>query len=197
MEGGIVTWIHRDLGAVKSEVQLQRILLRLFQSGLAKYAQIRHGPIEYGKDIAVLVYENGNHILKLYQVKCGDINKKIWRDCQSELEEATLVPLASIQLPISPDSVEVILITNGHANPHVEPVMAGWMGRQREQGRNVTFMHLDSVVDWITQHKLTSELRLALAENGAKQPEKKKKRRSRKPTARLRRVRKVRPKQKK
>jgi hypothetical protein len=165
--GHIRTWMHTSVGQIRIETHLQKLLLRLLQAGLPKYAQIRHGPIEYGKDLAVLVAEQGRNVLRLYQVKCGDINKKVWRDCQHELEEAFLVPLKSPQLPVLPDVVEVVLITNGHANPHVEPVIEGWLKEQKLQGRSVTFMHLDSIVDWVVESHLTSELRSVLEESKA------------------------------
>jgi hypothetical protein len=49
------TWIHRTLAAIKDEAKLRKIVLRLVQADLPRYAQIRHGPLEYGKDIAARV----------------------------------------------------------------------------------------------------------------------------------------------
>ena len=163
--GPIRTWMHRALESIQDEKKFRRVLLRLLQAGLPLYAQLRHGPIEYGKDLATLVEHNGTAILRLYQVKCGEIDKKKWRESEDELKEMFLVPLESFQLPVVPARVEYLLITNGHANPYVEPVMQAWFREQHEQGhRDVQFMHLDSLVDWITKSKLTSELKIALAE---------------------------------
>jgi hypothetical protein len=143
------------------------LLLRLLQSGLPLYAQVRHGPIEYGKDIAVLLDVDGFTVLRHYQVKCGDINARKWRESKAEMEEMFLVPLNSFQLPLAPQRIEGVLVTNGHANPFVEPVMAAWFSAQHEEhGRPVKFMHLDSLVDWIAEHRLFSELRVALQEQG-------------------------------
>jgi hypothetical protein len=60
-------------------------------------------------------------------------------------------------------------VTNGHANPHVEPRMTGWFKEQQEtHGRCVTFMHLDGLVDWVVENRLVNELRAALQEEGVK-----------------------------
>jgi hypothetical protein len=161
------TWIHRSLESVDDEATFRILLLRLLQAGLPRYAQIRHGPLEYGKDISVLLDERDRLILLHYQVKCGDINTAKWRECKDEMEELFQVPLASFQLPGTPDEVRGILLTNGHANAYVEPVMDGWLREQRgAHGRAVEFMHLDGLVEWINEHRLANDLRLALRELG-------------------------------
>jgi hypothetical protein len=106
-------------------------------------------------------------VLRHYQVKCGDIDKRKWRESKDEIEEMFLVPLNSFQLPAVPQRVEGVLVTNGHANPYVEPVIDGWLQMQREDhGRFVEFMHLDGLVDWIVEHRLVNELKRALQEQG-------------------------------
>jgi hypothetical protein len=165
--GPVRSWMHRAFESITDEAVLRRVLLRLLQHGLPLYAQIRHGPIEYGKDIAVLLNEHGEVILRLYQVKCGDITKTKWRESKDELEEIFSVPLSTCQLPFPPQRVEAILITNGHANPYVEPVMQGWFREQAEHfKRHLQFMHLDLLVDWIVQSRLINELRVALVQEG-------------------------------
>jgi hypothetical protein len=83
------------------------------------------------------------------------------------METMFQVPLTSFQLPIVPQRIEGILITNGHANPYIEPVIDGWLQEQREtHKRLVEFMHLDALVDWITKGRLVNELRAALREHG-------------------------------
>src|SRR6266849_8085617 len=52
LEGPVRTWAHRALGSIDNEAVLRRVLLRLLQGTLPRYAQIRHGPIKYGEDIA-------------------------------------------------------------------------------------------------------------------------------------------------
>ncbi|HEV2549970.1 MAG TPA: hypothetical protein VGU20_21850 [Stellaceae bacterium] len=83
------------------------------------------------------------------------------------MEEIFQVPLASFQLPGIPGEVQGILVTNGHANTYVEPVIDGWILEQRgKHGRTVDFMHLDNLIGWINEHRLANELRLALKELG-------------------------------
>lgn len=163
--GPITTWMHRELESIHDEAKLRAVLLRLLQAGLPLYVHLRHGPVEHGKDIVALVEDRGTVVLRHYQVKCGDIDTKKWRESKDELEEMFLVPLESLHLPLEPVRVEGILVTNGHANPFVAPVMDGWFRQQREQlGRVFEFIHLDRLVNWITESRLTGELRVALAE---------------------------------
>lgn len=162
------TWIHRTLESIKDENRhLQKIILRLVQASLPLYAQIRQGPLEYGKDIVVLLEREGQRVLRMYQVKCGDITMPKWREARNELEETFLVPLSNFQMPEEADTREAILICNGHASPHVEPVMEGWFEEQkRAYGRDIEFMHLDSLVNWIMRERLINEFKAALTEIG-------------------------------
>lgn len=136
--GPVRTWVHRALEAIHDESQLRRVLLRLIQASVPLYAQIRHGPIEYGKDIAVVFEKDSTRTLRFYQAKVGDITAPIWRNASHELEEMYLVPLASIQIPEPVAKREGILVCNGHANPFVEPIMGPWIDEQaRVHGRPV------------------------------------------------------------
>src|SRR5207302_10747303 len=71
--GQELTWIHRTLESIGDEAVLRRVLLRLLQASPPLYVQLRHGPIEYGKDIAVLIEDEGKVVLTMYAVKAGDI----------------------------------------------------------------------------------------------------------------------------
>jgi tetratricopeptide (TPR) repeat protein len=165
--GPVRTWMHRSLQAVTDESQLRAILLQLLQGRLPLYAQIRHGSIEYGKDIAELREHDGEVELRFYQVKCGNIKMGSWRECRAQLEEMFLVPISSLQLPAEPTQTIGTLVCNGHANPHVEPVMDGWIREQRQtHNRLIEFWHLDCLVAWITDNRLVNELKEALAEQG-------------------------------
>jgi hypothetical protein len=68
IEGTSRLWIYRTLESIRDEKKLRTILLRLFQNSVPKYAQIRHGPIEYGTDIAVVVGDKEQTLLCQYQV---------------------------------------------------------------------------------------------------------------------------------
>jgi hypothetical protein len=167
MQGFKISWIHRTLESISKEIVLQRLLFRLMQAQLPIYAQVRHGPIEYGKDIVALVEGDNGAVLKMYQVKAGHITKANWPKARDEVEEMFQVPLPSIQLPVEPSRLEGVLIFNGHLNPHVEPVVAGWKEEQaRDHKRSIEIMHIDSIVKWIINGALINELRCALAELG-------------------------------
>jgi hypothetical protein len=158
-------WMYRTIEAITDERTLQRLILRLMQGRLPLYAQVRHGPLEYGKDIAVLVEDNGATILQMYQVKVGNITVPVWRTSRGELEEIFQVELSNVQLSTEPDRREGILIFNGHLNPNVEEPVSGWLAEQRrDHGRSFVVMHLDLIVDWIVRKGLINELRYGLTE---------------------------------
>jgi hypothetical protein len=75
--------------------------------------------------------------------------------------------MPSVQLPCTPDSIEGILVCNGHANNIVEPAMEGWFEEQRhDHGRSFRFMHLDGLVSWIDSQRLYSTFRRSCSELG-------------------------------
>ena len=161
------SWIYNTIESINDESVLQQLILRIMQGRLPLYAQIRQGPIEYGKDIVVLVEENNEFILQMYQVKVGDISTSAWRIARAELEEMFLVDVPPVQLPAKPTRREGILIFNGHLNVYVEPVVDKWLAEQeRAYGRSFLIMHLDLIVDWIMRKGLLAELRRALEELG-------------------------------
>jgi hypothetical protein len=165
--GQELTWIHRTLESIGDEHVLRRVLLRLLQASPPLYVQLRHGPIEYGKDIAVLIEDEGEVVLTMYAVKAGDISKGAWPAAQQQLEEIFLVPMPDVQLPVAPTGREAVLAFNGHLNPYVEPVAQGWLHEQeRVHGRRIRIMHLDDLVSWIIDARLVNELRAACTEYG-------------------------------
>jgi hypothetical protein len=163
------TQIHRILESISDESVFRKLLMRLLQAAPSPpaYGHIRHGPLEHGKDVVVQVEEGGRQILRMYQAKCGDITTRVWREARAELEEVFDVPLPELQLRAEPDEREGILVCNGHANPHVEPLMSGWFERQRlDHRRTYRFMHLDDLVGWIDGQRLYGTFRSACAELG-------------------------------
>lgn len=117
------TLVHRMLEAIDDERILQRISLRLAQARLPRCAQVRHGPLEYGKDVVVLTEESGRRILRMYQLKVGDLDRPDWRAVQPQLEEMFLVPLKTINIDPPADEQIGVLVCNGHAGPSVDLVM--------------------------------------------------------------------------
>jgi hypothetical protein len=159
------SWMHRTIESISDERILQKLILRLLQGRLPLYAQIRHGPLEYGKDIVVLVEDNNDLVFQMYQVKAGDITVPVWRAARAELEEMFHVDVSSVQLPAEADRREGILIFNGHFNSNVEPLVSGWLAEQiADHHRSYSIMHLDSIVDWIMRKGLVNELRSGLTE---------------------------------
>jgi hypothetical protein len=159
------TWMYRTIESIDDEIKLQKLLLRLMQAQLPEYAQIRHGPIEHGKDIVALAEIGNRLVLQMYQVKARDITKPIWRQTSPELEEMFQVDMPSLQLPSEPQSIEGILIFNGHFNVYAEPVAEGWREEQaRDHNRTFRFMHIDSIVKWVIGNGLPGTLRKALKE---------------------------------
>lgn len=166
--GPVRTWIYRTLESINDERELHKIILRLAQASLPAYAQILHGPLEYGKDVVVLLKEDGKRVLRMYQVKTGNIGMKAWREARSQLEEMFLVPLSELNLQSGPmDEREGILVSNGHALRTVVPIMQGWFEEQeRDHHRKIRFMHLDDLVQWIQTDRLINEFKAILDELG-------------------------------
>jgi hypothetical protein len=166
------TWMHRNLTGIEDEGILRQLLLRLLQAELPAYAQVIHGPIEYGRDvIAVIRDRQGRLLLKMYQVKVGDIDSAAFDRIRYQLEKMFLVPVSDFQLGLSGELERVgILICNGHAGPHVVPVMQGWFEAQRaDHGWDVSFMHIDDWVNWIVERNLVSTFRRELMDLGVYQ----------------------------
>jgi hypothetical protein len=166
--GGVKTWMYDALERIKDEKELQRLLLRLFRASLPIYAQILHGPLEYGKDIVVLLEEDGRRTLKMYQVKAGDITTAVWKEASRELEKMFQVPLSSFQLSSEPEPLRRgFLIYNGHANPNVQPWMKGWLEEQRrDHSRSIQFLDIDYVVRWVVNDRLVTEFKEGLSDLG-------------------------------
>ena len=161
------TWVYRTLEAIRDERLLRGIILRLIQASPSPpaYGQLRHGPLEYGKDVVVLLEEDGRNVLRMYQAKCGDITIPGWREVRPQLEEIFLADIAPLQLRGPVDAREGILICNGHARPQVEPTMQGWFTQElRDHNHTFRFMHLDDIVNWIFNQRLFSAFRSACAE---------------------------------
>jgi len=153
-------WIHSALESITEEAHLRWILLKLCQANNPLYAQILHGPIEYGKDVVVLLKGEKEIVARYYQAKVGEINKSKWAESKEELEELFQVTLNSMQFPEVPNRVEGILVTNGHANSYAEPAIRAWMDDARQnRGWNVEFMHFDMLVNWIIGEHLENEFR--------------------------------------
>jgi hypothetical protein len=125
--------------------------LRLAQAELPRYAQIRHGPLEYGKDVGAVFETGGRRVLQMWQAKIGDITVQKWRESRNELEEMYQVPLASLQIGVEVDERVGILVCNGHAAGHNTPSNqnphALWQGSS--QNRSVTITGSSNSCIWM------------------------------------------------
>ena len=166
--GPVRTWIYRTLENIKNEDHLRRIILRLVQASLPLYAQIVHGPIEWGRDIVVFLKSDDHLELRMYQVKCGDLTIPDWRTARAQLEEMFQGPLPESIVPNDLNPLHIgILVYNGHPNANVAPLMDGWHEEQRrDHGREYQFIHLDELVQWISRDRLINEFRRAIADVG-------------------------------
>ena len=150
--------------------QLHRVLLALFRAEAKspEYSHIRHGPLEYGKDIVVCREDGGRRILSIYSVKVGVLKKATWhKEVCPQLEEMYLVPLNSPEIPSEIDEHISILVWNNHFDPYAEPLVNGWLKVQYDTfGRKYELMHIDRLVSYVTQNSLGGTLRQALRAEG-------------------------------
>ena len=172
MQGSIRTQAYRVLEGITDERVLHRILLRLFQAGAPRYAQIRHGPVEYGKDIAVVNVTDGRTVLRCYQAKIGPISGTNWEKVRTQIEAIFLVDIDTLQLGGPIDSREAIVVCNGHLTPYYDGFIGAWCREQlRARGWTIAFMHIDGLVNWIVDSQLLNELRAACKELGVAWPD--------------------------
>jgi hypothetical protein len=161
------TGIHKNLDSIKEETQLHTILLRLLQSRMPPYAHVRHGPLEYGKDVVSVIEKDGSNVLEMYQVKVGDMTLKGWREVRGQLEDMFLVTVPAVQIPVPIDSTEGFLFFNGHLRPDAEPAVAGWLAEQRDvHKRSISIMQIDQIASWIVGEHLETEFQAVLDEIG-------------------------------
>lgn len=165
--GPINSWIHSSLEAIKDERVLQRVLLRLLRAAMPLYAQITHGPIEYGKDLISVTAGPSGLILSMYQLKVGPLDKAKWEKARAEVEEIFLV---EPNLPPGIGGIverRAFIVVNSHPNPYTMPLVTNWISEQaRVHNRQIEFLHLDRLANYVSQHRLFNELRIALSENG-------------------------------
>ena len=168
---GPKTWVYAALEAITDERLLHRLLLRLARVAVPAYAQVLHGPLEHGKDVAVFVRLDTGTELRLYQVKVGELTMKLWRDAKQELEAMFEVPVSSLLTGSEPpDHIVGYLVVNSHPSQYVLPEIEGWLVLQRDKlGRDVRLMHIDALVNYIYENHLLNEFRSFLRDEGLEQ----------------------------
>jgi hypothetical protein len=132
-----------------------------------------YGPFERGHDIVAMLSLDGRYLLRLYQIKTGDISLSTWREARAAMEES----MRSIMEDIPKSSgarVQKVgtLILDGHVHEDVQPEVETWLvNERRAYGHEVDVMFLDGLVDWIVAERLTNDLRAALRELGIRTSE--------------------------
>jgi len=163
-------WEYDALASVDDERQLHRILLGLFRAEAKTpiFADIRHGPIEYGKDLVVCRDEGGRRVLKMYSAKKGPVRKANWnREIRPQLEEIFQVEFSSTELPVPIDERVGVLVWNDHIHPYAQPIIDGWIRDQQEVfGRRYELMHIDALVAYVRANGLQGALRAGLRREG-------------------------------
>lgn len=163
-------WVYETLTSIKDERQLHRILLAIFraEAEAPRFSQIRHGPIEYGKDIVVCREDDGRRVLWMYSVKVGELKKAAWNQkVRPQLEEIFQVPFKSSEIPDEFDEQVGVLVWNDHIHPYADPLVKGWLKEQRDTfGRRYELMHIDSLVNYVGENGLGAPLRKALRAEG-------------------------------
>jgi len=162
---GETSWIYRTIQNISDEGIFRKILLRLFQSSYPKHAQITHSAVEHGKDIIAIIKKDNKHILEMYQVKIGNMNTSSWREVKPQLEEIYEVEPPQFIIDKGIDDKSGILIFNGTIYPIVEQKISGWLNTKKNQNQHYILMDLDSIVNYVIDNKLISELRYTLKEN--------------------------------
>lgn len=75
------------------------------------------GPMEQGKDV-IAVDVSG--VVHCYQLKCGNINSRVWAEIKTEIDQLVELPPRHPSLQQNVDEWEAYLVTNGGiANPTV------------------------------------------------------------------------------
>ena len=72
----------------------------------------RHGPLEEGKDIVTVDKEGKFHA---YQLKTGNIDLRVWRDIQGEIDDLVRVPIVHPSVPRGSE-YQSYLVCNGEIN---------------------------------------------------------------------------------
>ncbi len=163
-------WEYRLLSDIKDERILHRVMLKVFrgEAETPYYSHIRHGPIEYGKDLVICRNINSKKINYCYSFKVGELKKSQWnKEVRPQLEEIFQVKFESPELNEDVLDTIGVLLWNDHLSPYVEPIVRGWLDEQKNvHGRQFELMNIDSVVNYIKDNKLSGLLREALRDEG-------------------------------
>jgi hypothetical protein len=100
-----------------------------------------HGPLEQGKDIVARDHRGRFHA---YQMKCGNINLKVWHEIKGEVEDLIQMPIANPSVP-KKSSFSSYLVTNGRASEEVRRQIDEMNQDNKLKARNYSFLKLIEV----------------------------------------------------
>lgn len=163
-------WEYGALESITDERILHRVMLAVFR-GEAKapyFSQIRHGPLEYGKDIVICRDVDGRKVNYFYSFKVGQVKITAWRkDIEPQLRDVFQVKFDSPEYKDNIDNTVGVLLWNDHLSPQVEPVISRWIKEQKDVfGNNYELMNIDDIVNHIRNNNLSGLLRNALRTEG-------------------------------
>lgn len=163
----ISTGLHKALADVAGRERYERLLFRIVQAWAPMHADVVHGPIRSGRNVALLLRHDGALVLRLFRASAGGSPDADWSEVRSETEEIFRSPLTGLPPMSGPARRVGTLVLNRRLAEDVRSQLAAWAGRLRRSfGPEAEVMDLDDCVDWIVRDRLVNDLRAALAEPG-------------------------------
>ena len=161
----ISTGLHNALADVANKDVYERLLFRIIQAWAPMHADVVHGPVRSGRNVALLMRLDGELVLRLFRAMAADSSVADWNDIRSETEEIFRSPLTGLPPMSGPVRRMGTLVLNRRLAEDVRSEVAAWAGRLRRAfGPEAEVMDLDDCVDWIVRDRLVNDLRAALAE---------------------------------
>jgi enamine deaminase RidA (YjgF/YER057c/UK114 family) len=161
----ISTGLHNVLALVSDADVYQRLLFRVIQAWAPLHADVVQGPVRSGRNVALLLRQNGQLVLRLFRAMAGGTRMATWSDVRSEVEEIFRSPLRGLAPLAGPVRRMGTLVLNSRLAEADRSELAAWSGRLRRAfGPEAEVMDLDDYVQWIVRDRLVNDLRAALAE---------------------------------
>ena len=161
----ISTGLHNALALVHDEDMYQRLLFRVVQAWALVHADVVQGPVRSGRNVALLLRQNGELVLRLFRAVAGGSRMATWGEVRSEVEEIFRSPLKGLAPMVGPVRRTGTLVMNSRLAEEDRSELAAWAGRLRRAfGPEAEVMDLDDYVQWIVRDRLVNDLRAALAE---------------------------------
>jgi hypothetical protein len=134
VERAVADWLTR---ATERSYQLPFAQV-LMSKGYAVIQISTHGPLEQGKD---LVAKDNRGRFHAYQMKCGNINLKVWHEIRGEVDDLIRLPIANPSVP-KKSHYTSYLVTNGHVSEEVRRQIDETNQDNDLKGRGYSFLKL-------------------------------------------------------